>query len=91
LKGKEQMLEPEKKVIRFITHCHVGGDAFYMQDEVAGFLPRIADRICKDGFAVVEGDGKPKPVGRRIAEAENSGFSNKASVSEKIRAFRNGA
>jgi hypothetical protein len=47
--------------LRRATVIRVAGD-------VAGFPPEIADKLIERKFAVLHGDGKPKPVGHKIPD-----------------------
>jgi hypothetical protein len=57
------------RIVRFIKN-----DLPYLKDEIAGFPDHIAEKLIAKGFAVQEGNGKPKIVGERIPDPLEFGY-----------------
>jgi hypothetical protein len=53
------------KVVRFVKNDLIGG-IVYVVNDIAGFEDRVADNLIKREYAVLEGDGRPRPVGGRL-------------------------
>jgi hypothetical protein len=71
------------KIVRFTKNDLIMGICYGI-DEIAGFEDRIADNLIKKEYAVLYGDGRPRPVGHRIPDDIGSGYWAGEEVAKKL-------